>query len=71
MQLQLLHCRVLASQTAETVDDIDIRAPDTHVYVYDAPEGYEELVGRGILFMDDWHLDGVMSKVEILYAVSQ
>ena len=40
----LLRCRILASQTAETVDDINPRLPDTHIYKFDAPEGYEELI---------------------------
>jgi hypothetical protein len=69
--MHLLHCRILASQTAESVEDIDTRAPDTHVYNYDAPEGFESLVGHGLLFMDDWHFDGVVSKVEILGVVGQ
>ena len=67
----LLRCRILASQTAETVDDINPRLPDTHIYKFDAPEGFEELVGRGILFTDDWCYDGVVSKVEILGVVGQ
>lgn len=62
----ILRCQILASQSAETADDINPRLPDTHIYKFDAPEGYEDLVGRGILFMDDWHLDGVVSRVEIL-----
>ena len=62
----LRHCRVLASQTAESPDDISTRLPNTHVYEFQAPAGFEELIGRGILFTDDWCYDGVVHRIEIL-----
>ncbi len=64
--MQLIHCRILASQVADTPEDIDPRFPETHIYEFDSPEGWEEMVGRGVLFMDDWHWEGLVSRVEIL-----
>jgi hypothetical protein len=64
--MHLLHCRVLASQSADSIEDIDPMAPDTHIYEFDSPEGWEEMVGRAILFTDDWHWEAVLSRVEVL-----
>ena len=67
--MHLLHCRVLASQTADSIDEIDPKAPDTHCYEFDSPIGWEEIVGRAVLFMDDWHWEAVLSRVEVLGVV--
>jgi len=67
--MQLLRCRVLASQSADSIEDIDPRAPDTHIYWFDSPEGWEVMVSRAVLFMDDWHWDAVLSRVEVLGVV--
>jgi len=69
--MYLLHCRVLASQTADSIEDIDPRSPDTHIYEFESPAGWEEMIGRAVLFMDDWHWEAVISRVEVLEVVRQ
>lgn len=55
--MSLLRCRVLASQSADTVEGINPGAPDTFSFEFDAPDGWEEMVGRGVLHMADFSFD--------------
>jgi len=64
--MQLMKCRIFASQTAESTEDLDPRLPETRIYEYDAPAGFEEMVGRGVLFTCIHDTNGMTSRVEIL-----
>lgn len=44
----------------------DLRTTDGAIcYEYNAPEGFETLVGRGILFENDWTQDDTLSLVQV------
>ena len=66
------HCRILVTgepyhfrAATDLPKAYDEKDPDVFCEEYDAPEGYEDLIGHGILYYNDWCRDGTHTCIQV------